>query len=259
MIRPLTTFLAIVLPLGIGELRAHQGWPDEGHSRDREGLSWGAELSVHSTFIYRSLALSDGPIAQPYAYLSFENFTLDAYATPSLNDTDGLGHLIEFGVSAGYDGFTFSEVSVAPTFFLYGIPEDGSVLFSGELELLLGLELGPVEIYLENALGLIHRDERLGFWSELGISHETNFTPALSLASKLGVAAATRRWNRFNAEAVTRRFGFNGLDIESTLEYAISAILYTSLTGEMVLPFLRTLAGGDAVIVNVGAAFGARW
>jgi hypothetical protein len=149
----------------------------------------GLELDFLSQYAFRGFLITDGPVMQPYAYVSYTGLTLGVFANMNLDDRDwNPGQFDEFN----FDAFWTQEIGnliLAPGFTYYYYPLEDYDPDTGEIFLLLSHPVGPVDLDFLNTVDVVTYP---GYWySRLGVWYEWVITDRIILDARLSVDYST--------------------------------------------------------------------
>jgi hypothetical protein len=235
----------------------------EAEEEEESGIEYGAEVAFLSNYLFYGISFSSGLIAQPYAYVTKGDFTVDFYISPVLNAIDEVP-FIDSGIGIGHNK-EFGDLALTSYFYLYGSPildDAGNSEFdiSGVIQVDAEYALGPVTAYLQNVIGVVDPEEIASYWGELGVSHEHAFGEKLTVAGKLGLAFATEKWTEFNAEVdLVSGGGLNSVNAEVSAEYYVTDAFFARPWVQLANVFKEELFNedGGALFINLGFAAGA--
>ena len=89
-----------------------------------EPLTVGLEADFASRYVWRGIALSDGPVLQPSAWVSFAGLTLTPWANIAFSDGSAPAGLNELDLTLDYSRDVF-DLTVNPSFSVYLYPNQG--------------------------------------------------------------------------------------------------------------------------------------
>ncbi len=246
--------LTVILGCLPGEATCEALPPKEPPGEDADlVVSFGVEDDFNALYAWRGLALSNGPVMQPSAWVSAFGTTLELWTSMYLTDMDRPGRFDEIDVTLGYEA-QVADLVIAPRLLSYFYPTGEPSDQTMELALDLSYALGPFELRTSHAVDLV---QYLGsYWGELGILMEHEMAPGLSISLSGGVGWATRKFNAVNVGV--RRAAINALLFGVELVYYPVDVLYLRLHYELsgILDPVLGDAVGSPVLVNLGLAAG---
>jgi len=159
-----------------------------------EKFGYGVEADFVSRYVWRGIALSDGPVFQPSMWFSFYGATLSVWGNFVLNDEANQGQLNEVDFNLGY-AYRYKNFFVGPLFLFYLYPNQ-DVAATGEGSVVLGFEKGPFKIFTAQLVDIVASPG--AYFGLAGGSFEKDLHPKLSLKTSLGVGWANGEFNEAN-------------------------------------------------------------
>ena len=215
-------------------------------------LSLGAELDGNSRYVWRGLALSDGPVLQPSAWVSLAGFTLTPLANFAFREGDVPAEFNELDFTLDYSRDVFS-LTVNPSFSVYLYPNQNDAPHTGELALALSYPVGPVSIFSDHSVDLMATPG--AYFGDAGLSFETEPIPSLTLEASAYAGWGSALFNEANVGVNRAALNVAGTDLALTwspggLFYlrphaALSVLLDRELRAAVSSPLLIT--GGLAI------------
>jgi len=159
---------------------------------DDNPLSAGVDVDVLSQYAFRGFVITEGPVMQPYAYVTYEGITLDVYANMNLDRRDvNRGRFDELFFDV-YWTRDIGELSVEPgfTYYHYPLEEDGEGYpDTGEVFLALSRPLGPLRVGLLNTLDVVEYPR--SYYGSLWVEYQMDLTHRIAFDSSVEVDFAT--------------------------------------------------------------------
>ena len=215
-------------------------------------LTAGLEADFASRYVWRGLALSDGPVLQPSVWASFAGFTLTPWANIALHEDSARVGLDELDFTLDYSR-DFSDLTVKPSFSTYLYPNQADASPTGELAVALSYPVGPISVLTDQSVDLIATPG--AYFGDAGLSIENELARNLSVEASLRVGWASARFNDANLGVNRAALNMGGADLALSwspggLFYlrphaALSVILDRELRAAVASPLL--IAGGLAI------------
>jgi hypothetical protein len=215
-------------------------------------LSFGAELDGNSRYVWRGLALSDGPVLQPSASVSLAGFSLTPLANFAFREGDTPSGFNEMDVTLDYSRDVFN-LTVDPSFSLYLYPNQADAPPTGELALALSYPVGPVSVFTDHSVDLIATPG--AYFGDAGLSFERDLVQNLAVEASASAGWGSARFNEANVGVNRAALNLGGADLALTwspggLFYlrphaALSVLLDRELRAAVANPLLIT--GGLAI------------
>jgi hypothetical protein len=214
-------------------------------------LSCGAELDGNSRYVWRGLALSDGPVLQPSAWVSLAGLTLTPWANFAFREGDARAGFNELDLTLDYSR-DVSSLTVNPSFALY-LYADEDAPSTGELALALSCPLGPVSVFTDHSVDLIAAPG--AYYGDAGLGFERGLACGLALEASASAGWGSARFNEANIGVNRAALNTAGADLALTWSpggafylrphAALSVLLDPELRSAVPSPLLIT--GGLAV------------
>lgn len=166
--------------------------PGLAHERARGGVGlqsdWGAETFFYSRYISRGIASSDGPVFQPSAWVTLDDFTLSYFGNFVLGQEKQQGEFNEADISLAWNR-EWKGFSIEPMFTLYTYPntEDQSQYEAG---FTLARDLGPWKLSTFNSLTFAV-SEKATYYGEIALEYQWDLLEYLSLTAELAFSWPT--------------------------------------------------------------------
>ena len=225
-------------------------------------LNVGAELDGNSRYVWRGLALSDGPVLQPSEWVSLAGFTLTPLANFAFREGGVPAEFNELDLTLDYRR-DVSNLTVNPSFSLYVYPNRTDAPPTGELALTLSYPVGPacawshadrpVSVFTDHSVDLIATPG--AYFGDAGLSFDTDLAENLALEVSARTGWGSARFNQANDSMNRAALNMAGADLALTwspggLFYlrphvALSVLLDRELRAAVSSPLLIT--GGLAI------------
>ena len=215
-------------------------------------LSFGAELDGNSRYVWRGLALSEGPVLQQSAWVSLAGFTLTPWANFAFHEGDAPAGLNELDFTLDYSRDVFN-LTVDPSFSVYLYPNQADAPPTGELALALSYPVGPVSVFTDHLVDPIATPG--AYFGDAGLNFETDLIQSLTVEASAYAGWGSARFNEANVGVNRAALNVAGTDLALTwsacgLFYfrphvALSMLLDRELRAAVPNPLLIT--GGLAV------------
>ncbi len=198
-------------------------------------LSFGAELDGNSRYVWRGLALSDGPVLQPSAWVSLAGFTLTPFANFAFREDDAPAGLNELDFTLDYsrdirleardasrEAGDESNLTVNPSFSVYLYPNQVDAPPTGELALALSYPVGPVSVFTDHSVDLIATPG--AYFGDAGLSFETEPIPSLTAEASAYAGWGSARFNDANLDVNRAALDVAGADL--ALTWSVCGLFY---------------------------------
>lgn len=157
-------------------------------------LSYGFEADFASQYVWRGLALSQGPVLQPSLWLTVGGFSFSIWGNFVLDDAPNQGQLSEVDFTLGY-GRRYRRFFFNALLYFYLFPHE-SFPATGEGSLVMGFSLGAFKLYSNQNSDFIANPG--GYYGIFGLSYERKLHPLLSLKTASEFGWANAAFNRSN-------------------------------------------------------------
>jgi len=161
-----------------------------------ETFGFGVEADFVSRYVWRGIALSEGPVLQPSMWFSFYGATLTVWGNFVLNDEANQGQLNEVDFNLGYV-YQHKNFFVGSLFLFYLYPHQ-DIDPTGEGSIILGFQKGPFKIFTAQLIDIIAAPG--AYFGLVGGSFEKELHSKLSLKTSVGVGWANGKFNEANFE-----------------------------------------------------------
>jgi hypothetical protein len=215
-------------------------------------LSFGAELDGNSRYVWRGLALSEGPVLQPSAWVSLAGFTLTPWANFAFREGDASAGFNELDFTLDYSR-DVSNLTVNPSFSVYLYPNQTEAPPTGELALALSYPVGPISLFTDHSVDLIATPG--AYFGDAGLSFERDLAQNLTVEASAYAGWGSARFNEANFGVSRAALNVAGADLALTWSVcgvfyvrphtALSVLLDRRLRDEVSSPLLIT--GGLAI------------
>lgn len=154
---------------------------------DRPRSAGGGESFLYSRYVSRGIASSDGPVLQPAAWVTLDDFTLSVLGNYVLAREKQQGRFNEADVSLAW-GREWNLFTIEPKFTLYTYPNtaDQSQYEAG---LTLARDLGPWRLSTFNSLTFAV-SEKASYYGELALGYSHDFPDNWSVSLHAGCSIA---------------------------------------------------------------------
>jgi hypothetical protein len=259
--------LAIVVVLLQSQARASSGSERRGVAPDRglaassaddgeddgedDDTTVGAEVDTVSRFIWRGMALSQGPVVQPSAWASLYNFNANLFTNVLLTDQTN-NRLSTIVPSLSYT-LEWKKLSVEPGFIFYDVLGDGPLHRTAEASVEGTLAFGAFHVLSNHYVDVATHAG--AYYGTLGAELEPSFGK-WTLGAKADVAWATADFNRAYFGASTAP-----LDLAEgtvSVRYELTKLAYAVVHGDgsTLLSSSLRATGVQATLAVVGATLG---
>jgi hypothetical protein len=196
------------------------GTGDNAIPKKDEGFSLGFEADFASQYVWRGIALSQGPVLQPSLWLTLGGATFSAWGNFVLNDEPNQGQLNEVDFTLGY-GRHVRRFFFNALLYFYLFPHQ-AVPATAEGSLVLGLTFGPVKVYTNQNSDFIANPG--GYFGFFGLSYEKRIHPVLSMKTSAEFGWANGSFNRSNFGI--SKFAANLFDWELEFQWLVKSPFY---------------------------------
>jgi hypothetical protein len=176
-------------------------------------LTVGLEADLVSRYVWRGLALSDGPVLQPSVWASFAGFTLTPWVNVALHEDSARAGLNELDLALDYSRDVF-DLTVDPSFAMYLYPNQADAAPTGELAVALSYPVGPISIFTNQSVDLIATPG--AYFGDAGLSIESELARNLSVEASVRAGWASARFNDANLGVNRAALNMGGADLALT-------------------------------------------
>jgi hypothetical protein len=173
-------------------------------------LSVGVEADFASSYVWRGLALSDGPVLQPSVWASFAGFTLTPWANVAFSEGSAPAGLNELDLTLDYSRDVF-DLTVNPSLSVYLYPNQTDATPTGEFALALSYPVGPVSVFSDNSVDLMAVPG--AYCGDAGLSFESEFSEDLGVEASARVGWGSARFNNASFEVNHAALNLTGIDL----------------------------------------------
>lgn len=156
-----------------------------------EDFEFGVEADFVSQYVWRGIALSDGPVLQPSMWFSAYGATFTVWGNFVLNDEANQGQLNEIDFNLGYV-YQHKNFFIGSLFLFYLYPHQ-DVAATGEGSVILGFQKGPFKIFTVQLVDIVAAPG--AYFGLAGASFEKELHSRFSLKTSLGVGWANGKFN----------------------------------------------------------------
>lgn len=218
-------------------------------------LSWSAELAANSRYLWRGMALSEGPVLQPSAGVSYGGLSLSLWG-----NIEPDRRLERLGFNEVDAFLTYSRewkgLTIEPGLSVYTYPRQGPASpGTTEATLYVSVPLaGPVSAYLNQALDI--GAYAGGYFAEAGLSLETGIRANLSVEAAISQTFGSTAFNRAYWD-IPRRM-LNACVLRFVLTWSLARNLYIRPRLDEVVLTSSSLrrAAGRSSSFNLGLTVG---
>lgn len=157
-------------------------------------FGFGFEADFVSQYVWRGIALSEGPVLQPSMWFSFYGATITVWGNFVLNDEADQGQLNELDFNLGYL-WEYKSFFGGPLFLFYLYPNQDAE-HTGEWAAVLGFQKGPFKIFTAQAVDFIANPG--AYFGLAGGSFEWDLHPKLAIKTSMGLGWANNVFNEAN-------------------------------------------------------------
>lgn len=186
---------------------------------DEPQLTAGAQTEVSSRYLWRGLALSDGAVLQPSAWLGWKGLSASAFGNVFLTG-EGQQAFAEVDLTAGY-AIGLGRVTLEPSLTAYLYPEGPDTV---EVGLALTVSLDVLDAVLRQAVDLA--DDAGGYYAEIGVARELELGRGWVLDGSAALGWSTRKFTRWAMDVDGMAFTPCALLGDLGLKYTFDAGLY---------------------------------
>jgi hypothetical protein len=184
-------------------------------------LSAGLEADFVSRYVWRGLALSDGPVLQPSVWVSFAGITLTPWANVAFHADSARTGLNELDLTLDYSQ-DILNLTVNPSLSVYLYPNQADAAPTGELALALSYPVGPVSIISDHSVDLIATPG--AYFGDAGLSFENELAPNVSVEASARAGWASARFNDVNFGVHRAALNVGGVDL--ALNWSPAGLFY---------------------------------
>jgi hypothetical protein len=222
-------------------------------AQDNAGTtSFGIEVAPSTRYVWRGIVLSQGPVAQPSAWVSAHDFTLTVWGNYGLNRESPPWRFNETDLTLDYDrewlGLAFE-------------PELGAYLYPGqagtntaEASLKVSRPVGPVSVFSDHSVDVIATPG--AYFGDAGLSFEHELVQDLCVEASVRAGWASARFNDANLGVNRAALSMAGADL--ALSWSPGGLLYLSPHGALSVLLDRELRAAvtSPLLITGGLAIG---
>jgi hypothetical protein len=216
-------------------------------------FNFGAELDGNSRYVWRGLALSDGPVLQPSAWVSLAGLTLTPWANFAFGENDAPAGFNELDVTLDYSR-DIVNLTVNPSFSVYLYPNQDDAPPTGELALALSYPVGPVSIFTNHSADLIAAPG--AYFGDAGLNYESDLVSSLTVETSAYVGWGSARFNETNLDVNRAALNMGGADL--ALTWSPGGVFYVRPHAALSVLLDRELrdAVPNPLLITAGLAIG---
>jgi hypothetical protein len=169
-------------------------WGGKGEGKEPV-VTWEVSADFISRYVWRGYAYSSHPVVQPDAQVGAYGFWLELWSNIDLTDESHRGHtgrFNEFDPSINYN-HSWGPFSIEPSVEFYFFPNQVDSPFTGEFDIILSYELGPVTLKSSHNFDIIRN--RGSYFGDFGVSWEHEFSPKVSMETSSLLGWASGKFN----------------------------------------------------------------
>jgi len=185
-----------------------------------KGLNLGFELDFASQYVWRGIALSQGPVLQPSLWTTYRGFTFSIWGNFVLNDEPNQGQLNEVDFTLGY-GRRSRHFFFNALMYFYLFPHQ-DVPATGEGSAVFGFEWASVRVYTNQNSDFIANPG--SYFGIFGVSYEKKFHPKLTMKTTAELGWANGSFNQANFGV--SKFAANLIDWELEFQWKLRSPFY---------------------------------
>jgi hypothetical protein len=213
----------------------------------------GAEVDVASRFIWRGLALSNGPIVEPAAWVSAYGFSAIVWTTLLLTDEPPHRRVRSVLPSLSYT-YSWDRFRLEPGVMVYWMGDDIAPRVTAELYAIAEVTFGDFRLANENYVDV--KEYSGGYFGSIGPKYEKSID-RWAFKAGVDVALATNNFNEgyFGVDSTE----LNLAEAQGEVRWDFTDNLYVTVHGEGSVLLASNLwrSVRDPALVSVGTAFGA--
>ncbi len=184
-------------------------------------FSFGGELDLNSRYVWRGVALSQGPVAQPSVWFTLGDFTFTPWANIVLWGEDDKWQFNELDLTLSYEK-EWLGIEVSPSLAYYFYPNQEDAPSTAELGLELSRSIGPVDVSTSHAVDL--RAYRGAYYGTIGLEYEQELTSELGAELSVEAGLGSARFNESNFKV--NKTALNAIGAEVSLEWSPAGLFY---------------------------------
>ena len=155
-------------------------------------ISFGAEFDFGSRYVWRGMALSDGAVVQPTAWVSAFGFTFSGWGNMGLQDAQGRGKFDEVDLTLSR-AFTIDDLGLTIAGQSYVPLNQDSASATGELSVKFSYPAGSVNLTTTHSVDVVAY--RPSYYGELAIDYDQDLSSRFSIESSIGLGWGSVKFN----------------------------------------------------------------
>jgi hypothetical protein len=187
-------FLALLCLTSLSAFASDEPIPSPEHTPEKR-FSFTFQDDFVSRYVWRGLALSEGPVMQPSLTASAYHFVAEVWTNFVLNDEPHQGRIDEVDPSLEYH-IHVGDLEIVPMFEAYIFPGQGQP-WTAEAQLKLSYAIGDLTLETSHNFDVVHSPG--GYFGDLTVSYEKEIFKKFSWETSGGLGWANARFNRDNA------------------------------------------------------------
>jgi len=223
--------------------------PEDAEDDDASSVVGGAEIDTSSRFVWRGLALSNGPVVHPSAWVSASDVTATVWSNVMLAREQPRASVVS---SLGKD-FTWDALSVTPSALVVAATHSDPQSSTAEASLALSLSLGSLRLVGDHALDVGGHPG--AYFGTFGVAWQQTDAP-WTLGARVDLAFANAVFH--HAFFGVDRAGPSSVAGEISLRAALEGDSYVLLHAQVSSVLSRRLraAVDEPTLACAGVAFG---
>jgi hypothetical protein len=216
-------------------------------------FAYGGELDFNSRYVWRGIALSDGPVMQPSVWVSAFDLTLEIWGNFVFNDEPNQGEFNEINLILYYSR-EWKDITIEPSVIVYVYPNQEDAPATAEALLTLSYPIGPINVFTDQIFDFVEYGG--SYFGDAGLYYQHEFKPELLLDFSTSLGWASAEFNKVNIGLSKKALNVLGGGL--SLTYYPKEFLYIRPHAE-----LSSILDGDLrdelddpTILNVGLAIG---
>lgn len=222
----------------------------EEHEEKNDDVTAGAEIDSSSRFVWRGLALSDGPVVQPSAWASAFGATAAVWTNVMLTEERPRGSIVP---SLCWD-FDWRSLTLTPGALVYAATRsDDASPTTAEASLDVALRLGELRIMSGHRIDVV--DHVGAYFGTVGVAWRRT-VDEWTLGARVDVAFANAAFHR--AYVGVSETGASSFAAEFSVRRFVTPVAYVALHAHVSALLSERLraAVDDPTLANVGGALG---
>jgi hypothetical protein len=170
-------------------------------------LEYGAEVVQTSRYVWRGIALSDGPVTQPSLWVSRSKLTGELWSNFDLKDARRCNE-VDFTLTYAAGG---RALTVEPSLQLYVCPGVSDAPTTEEVLVRLSRPVGPVTLFTRQSVDLLVYPG--AYFGEIGVSGERAWGSRTTVEAEGRLGWGSSRFNAAYLETRKTALNYAALDI----------------------------------------------